>query len=129
MAGPVKCSNCGAPLDVKGRESDIVRCDYCGTDTMLETKARTVVAEDSRQFAVKLMKAIVDNLDLDEIRDLVVRLNAALPEPYSLEYENLSGSSDIAKARELVLWCQRRRLLQLLVDTLLSVRPSLDLSS
>jgi len=129
MAGPVKCGNCGAPLDVKGCKSDVVRCDYCGTDTMLETKTRTVVAEDSRQFAVKLMKAIVDNFDLDEIRDLVVRFNSALPEPYSLEYENLSGSSDIAKARELVLWCQRRRLLQLLVDTLLFIRPSLGLPS
>ena len=129
MAGPVKCSNCGAPLNVKGHESNVVRCDYCGTDTMLEGRSRTVVAEDSRQFTLKLMRAIVDNLNLDEIRDLVVRLNAALPKPYSLEYENLSGNSDIAKARELVLWCQRRRLLQLLVDTLLSVRPSLDLSS
>jgi len=128
MAGPVKCSNCGAPLDVKGRESDVVRCDYCGTDTMLETKARTVVAEDSRQFTLKLMRAIVDNFDLDEIRDLVVRLNAVLPEPYSLEYENMSGSSDIAKSRELVLWCSRRNLLQLLVDTVLSMRPSIDLS-
>jgi DNA-directed RNA polymerase subunit RPC12/RpoP len=128
MAGPVKCSNCGAPLDVKGRESDVVRCDYCGTDTMLEGRSRTVVAEDSRQFTLKLMRAIVDNLDLDEIRDLVVRLNAVLPEPYSLEYENLSGSSDIAKARELVLWCSRRNLLQLLVDTVLSMRPSIDLS-
>jgi len=128
MAEPVKCSNCGAPLDVKGRESDVVRCDYCGTDTMLETKARAVVAENSRQFTVKLMKAIVDNFDLDEIRDLVVRFNSALPEPYSLEYENLSGSSDIAKARELVLWCSRRNLLQLLVDTVLSMRPSTDLS-
>ena len=128
MAGPVKCSNCGAPLNVKGRESDVVRCNYCGTDTMLETKGRTVVAEDSRQFTLKLMRAIVDNFDLDEIRGLVVRLNAVLPEPYSLEYENLSGSSDIAKARELVLWCSRRNLLQLLVDTVLSMRPSIDLS-
>ena len=95
---------------------------------MLETKARTVVAEDSRQFTVKLMRALVDNFDLDEIRDLVVRLNAVLPEPYSLEYENMSGSSDIAKSRELVLWCSRRNLLQLLVDTVLSMRPSIDLS-
>ena len=128
MAGPVKCSNCGAPLNVKGHEANVVRCDYCGTDTMLEGRSRTVVAEDSRQFAGKLMRAIVDNLNLDEIQDLVIRLDGALPEPYRLEYENLSGSSDIAKARELVLWCQRRRLLQLLVDTVLSVRPSIDLS-
>jgi len=128
MAGPVKCSNCGAPLDVRGCESDVVRCDYCGTDTMLETKARTVMAEDSRQFTMKLMRAIVDNFDLDEIRDLVIRFDVALPEPYRLEYENLSGDNDIAKARELVLWCQRRRLLQLLVDTVLSIRPSIELS-
>ena len=128
MAGPVKCSNCGAPLNVKGHESNVVRCDYCGTDTVLEREARTVVAENSRQFTVKLMRALVDNFDLDEIRDLVVRLNAVLPEPYSLEYENVSGSSDIAKSRELVLWCSRRNLLQLLVDTVLSMRPSIDLS-
>jgi hypothetical protein len=128
MAGPVKCSNCGAPLNVKGHESNVVRCDYCGTDTVLEREARAVVAENSRQFTVKLMRALVDNFDLDEIRDLVVRLNAVLPEPYSLEYENMSGSSDIAKSRELVLWCSRRNLLQLLVDTVLSMRPSIDLS-
>ena len=128
MSEALRCESCGAPLEVKGQASHIVRCNYCRTDNVLKRATRTVVAQDSREFTVKLRKAIVENFDLDEMRELVFRLNAELPAPYSLEYDNLSGSSDTAKALELVLWCRRRGLLQLLADTVLSVRPSMDLS-
>ena len=128
MTEPVRCKSCGAPLDVQEQSSAVVRCAYCGNDHVLRRETRTVVAQDSPQFFSKIYRAIVDNFDLDEIQDLVIRLNDELPEPFTLEYENLSGSSDIAKARELVLWCRRRKLVQLLVDTVLSVRPSIDLS-
>ena len=35
MDKPAKCSNCGAPLDAKGHESDVVLCNYCGTEMVL----------------------------------------------------------------------------------------------
>ena len=128
MSEPLKCKGCGAPLVVKGQHLNIVRCDYCGTDNVLTGEARTVVADDSLQFAVKLYKAIANNFDLDGIRDLVESLKDKLSAPHRLDYENLPGSRNLDKARELVQWCQRRRLLQPLVDTVLSVQPSIDLS-
>ena len=95
---------------------------------MLAGETRTVVAEYSHQFVVKLYKAIANNFDLDGIQHLVTLLNGRLSASYGLGYENLPGSTDVAKARELVQWCQRRKCLQSLVDTVLSVRPSIDLS-
>lgn len=38
----IECNNCGAPLDVKGKER-IVKCAYCGVQTQLAA-ARTVAA-------------------------------------------------------------------------------------
>ena len=128
MSEPLKCKGCGAPLVVKDQHLKIMRCDYCGTDNVLTGEARTVVADDSPQFAVKLYKAIANNFDLDGIQDLVERLKVKLSAPHQLNYENLPGSRKLDKARELVQWCQRRRLLQPLVDTVLSVQPSIDLS-
>jgi hypothetical protein len=62
------------------------------------------------------------------MQDLVVQLNAELPAPYRLQYDDVPGNSQKSKARELVLWCQRRKVLQELVDVVLSVRPSAELS-
>jgi len=128
MSEPLRCTGCGALLVVAGQRPDVIRCEYCGADNVLAAEARTIVAQDSRPFLVKLYRAIARDFDLDGIQDLVKRLNGRLPASYDLDYENLPGTGDVGKARELVQWCRRRKCLQTLVDTVLSVRPSIDLS-
>ncbi len=128
MSTDLQCQNCGASLDVKGQKSSIIRCTYCGTDNVLQEKARTAVAQYTRQFAARLSKVIDESFTLDETQELVFRLAGELPGSYRLDYDDLPGHSQTAKARELVLWCQRRQLLQELVDAVLAARPTTDLS-
>ena len=123
----VQCPNCGAALQVRLYRSSVVRCSYCGTNTVLKAEVRSIIAQDSHSFASKLFRAIDDSFDLDEPRDLVVRLNEALPDGHTLQFEDIQGSTQKSKARELVLWCRRRNVLQPLVDTLRSMRPEIEL--
>ena len=127
MSISLKCQHCGAPFAAQGLQSRAVECAYCGVTTVLEPEARAIVVEDTRAFASKLYKAISANFDVEELQDLVVRLGEVLPVPYTLDYGNLGGNNKLSKARELVLWCRRRDLLQTLVDVVLEMRPFLEL--
>lgn len=127
MNTSLKCRHCGAPFDVKRLQSRTVKCAYCGVTTVLESEIRSIVAQDTRTFVGKLYKAISANFNIEELRNLVVRLDETLMPPYTLDFDNLGGNNNIGKSRELVLWCRRRKLLQTLVDVVLEVRPSLEL--
>lgn len=127
MNTSLKCQHCGAPFDVKGLQARAVECTYCGVTTVLAPEVRSIIAEDSRTFVGKPHKAISANFDVEELRNLVVRLDEVLAPPYTLDYDNLGGNNNIGKSRELVLWCRRRGLLQTLVDVILEARPSLEL--
>ncbi len=128
MIRNLRCPNCGAALDPKIQKTNVIQCDYCQTNHLIEPRVHSPVGKNSHQFASKLYKVIDENFGLDELEDLVMRLNQVLPGQTSLDYDDIPGTSQKSKARELVLWCRRRAVLQSLADTVLSVRPSIDLS-
>lgn len=78
---------------------------------------------DLHNFPASLYRTIVERFNLDELRILVMQLNDVLPEGVYLDYENLAGSTKMRRAQELVSWCLRRSVLQLLGDTVLDMRP------
>ena len=127
MNKSLECQHCGAPLNVKGAQARTVECAYCGTTAVLEPELHKVIARNTRAFAVKLYRALSTSFTGEELQDLIVRLNEVLPPPYALDVDNLAGNNNVAKARELVTWCQRRGVLQQLVETALVIRPSLDI--
>ena len=118
MVKELQCQSCGAALDVKIQRAGVIRCNYCGSNHVLEAEVRTVIADNSSRFASQLFRVIDDSFSLEELKDLVLRLNEALPAGYFLDYDDLPGGSQKAKARELVQWCRRREQLQPLVDTI-----------
>jgi hypothetical protein len=69
---------------------------------------------------------MADGFTLAELQDLVVDLNGRLPAGYSLNYDDIGGETVRGKTRELVLWCQRRNVLQTLVEAVQAVRPTID---
>lgn len=67
---------------------------------------------------LKTLRDALDNGYSDgELRDLCLELN--------LDYEDLPGDGQAAKARELVLYCKRRGLLAALVERVMRDRPHL----
>jgi uncharacterized Zn finger protein (UPF0148 family) len=127
MNRSLRCQNCGAALHVSQQKSGLIRCDYCETDTVVEVRANPVQAEYSRQFTSRLRKLIDEYFTEDEMRDLVAQLDAVLTAPYRIQYDDLPGRSQSSKALELVKWCERRQLLQALVDVVHAMRPSIEL--
>lgn len=69
--------------------------------------------------SLELLDSIVSNYDLDELKTLIMRLDAQLS-GYVLRYDGLAGNNINAKARELVLWCRRRDILDQLSNVLQS---------
>lgn len=128
MSREFRCQSCGASLNVREQGAEgIVRCDYCGTDCVVEVRGGSRKAEYNREFVSRLHRAIDNHFTEEETRDLVFELSGALPAASRIEYDDLAGRGQGAKARELVLWCQRRSLLQELVDVVYSVRPSIEM--
>ncbi len=67
------------------------------------------------EFSIELMRILNSAFTLDEIRTLCFELD--------VDFENLSGDTKAAKARELILWGKRSNALQLIQDTIKSGRP------
>ena len=86
-------------------------------------RAGLVMTAVSRPLAeadvnLKTLRDALDNGYSDgELRDLCLELN--------LDYEDLPGDGQAAKARELVLFCKRRGLLAALVERVMRDRPHL----
>jgi transcription elongation factor Elf1 len=127
MSKELRCQSCGASLNVKEQRSNIIQCDYCGTECVVEIRGSFGKVDYGRQFVSKLYRAIDSHFTENEMRDLVVELNGKLMAPYFVDYDDLAGGGQRAKARELVQWCQRRKLLQELVDAVHSIRPSIKI--
>lgn len=122
----LQCKACYAPLEAKKQHSNIVKCEFCGTENVLSREIRTVVVEHSQKFMVRLYGAIYHDFgSMDEMRHLITLLNGEI-EPY-LNFENIAGDTAQRKALELVQWCYRRYLLQDLVNVCLSLRPNMDI--
>ena len=126
MNKSLRCQNCGAALHVSQQKSGMIRCDYCGTDTVVEVRTNPIQVEYSRQFTSRLRKLIDEHFTEDEMRDLVAELDAVLTAPYRIQYDDLPGRSQSSKALELVKWCERRQLLQALVDVVHAMRSSIE---
>jgi hypothetical protein len=127
MSNPLACQSCGAPLSVEDKESAVVKCTYCGTDHTVAIPGSAPRVDYGRKFTATLFRAIARHFTEAELRDLVLQLNAVLSDPYHLTYDSLAGEEKRSKARELVMWCERRRLLQELLDVIYAVRPSFQI--
>ena len=70
------------------------------------------------EFSIELMRILNNAYTLDEIRTLCFELD--------IDFDNLSGDTKEAKARELILWGKRNNSLQLIQDTIKSGRPDIE---
>ena len=124
----MQCQSCFASLNIKGQWSNIVVCDYCGTEHTLSESVKQVKAHDSQRFVVKLFRILARKFEDEELEQLIFELNYALPRQCSILHpDDIAGNVRSAKARNLVSWCRRRSYLQELVDTVVTLRPSLAL--
>ena len=122
------CKSCYAPLNATKQHSNIIVCEYCQTENVLSSEIRIVTAEYSYRFRVRLYEAIAFSFGtLDDLKDLIIRLDGQLEYPHRVDFDSLSGSNTKMKSLELVGWCYRRSLLQELVDVALSLRPGMDI--
>ena len=121
----LRCQNCFAALDVSGSSRGIIRCGYCGTDNAMPSDVRKVQAEDSQVFVMALLEAIKNQSSLSDINSVCVTLSGRAR--LRIDYDDLPGSGKPDKARELVLYCRRRGLLQELVDAILDVNPRFEI--
>lgn len=85
------------------------------------------MVKHSHRATVQLAREMADGYTLTELQDLVVDLNSRLPAGYNLNYDDIGGETVRSKTRELVLWCQRRNVLQTLIETVQAVCPTIDL--
>ena len=123
----LQCVSCYAPLDATNQHKSLIVCGYCGTENALGDDLRSIRAEYSHRFRVRLINAIEFSFgSLDEIKYLIIQLDGYL-EGYRVDYDNLSGSTIRMKSMELVQWCYRRGLLQELVDVCLQLRPRMEI--
>lgn len=124
------CASCFAPLSVKDQHSNIIRCEYCGAEHVLDRNVRVVMAEDSHAFAVRLAYAISDSFSSWNDMQELISLYSAEPGVvyHRLSFDNISGNTVRNKALELAMWAKRRGLLQELVDVAISLRPYIDLT-
>lgn len=127
VMGDVKCQSCFAALDMRSG-GGIVRCEFCGTDNVLNRETRIVKAQDSHQFTLALYNAIAREFDNEGIRDLCVRVSDRLEykHVYRIDFDDLRGESRKMKALSLVEWCRMRGELQPLVDVVIAIRPQID---
>ncbi|MEM7116838.1 MAG: hypothetical protein AAF614_30685 [Chloroflexota bacterium] len=122
----MQCQSCFANLNIKGQWSSIVVCDYCGTEHTLSESVKQIKAQDSQRFVVKLARMLASDFADEELEQLIFELNYALPRQCSILHpDDIGGNVRSTKARNLVSWCRRRRYLQPLVDTIVTLRPSL----
>lgn len=128
MTTQIKCQSCHAVLEVMGQAGGVVRCEYCGTQNLLSKEVRRVVAEDNHQFFVALYRAIAAEFNLDELDTLIVRVSGEVPSIYRLSPDDIPGRTRDNRAMELAYWCRRRGQLQPLVDTVLAIRPTIDIN-
>lgn len=126
MSEELRCQNCGASLEIGEIGEGVVRCAYCGANYKADKK-REIEVEYSRDFTVKLYRVIDEEFTTEETKELVMALQGKLPETYRLDYDDIGGSNQRSKARELVKWCERRRLLRELTESVMSLRPAVEL--
>lgn len=122
----LKCKGCGAALEPGVSRTAIIRCPYCGTSNVLPSSVRQSVVKLTHQVAVQLARDMADNFTLTELQDLIVDLNGRLPAHYRVNYDDIGGETIRGKTRELVLWCQRRNMLQALIEAIQAARPTID---
>ena len=127
MSEELRCQSCGAWLEVGKDVAQIVQCAYCGGNIRIKASEQAVQAEYSRQFTTRLYRAIDESFTAEEMKELVVLLNGKLSGPYRLDYDDIPGNNQRSKALALVQWCERRMILQDLVDVVVSFRPTISL--
>jgi hypothetical protein len=102
------------------------------TEEQLKKALREVVTELKEEktgqtpLTVRLIEIINARFNAEELRSLCADLHAMYPDRLcdpSLDYDSLVGQGKAAKARELVLYCQRRGMLDELASAIRDRRP------
>jgi hypothetical protein len=122
----LRCQSCGAWLEIEETGEGVVGCAYCGANYEAVGR-REVAVEYSRDFTMKLYRVIDESFTSEEMKELVLELEGRLPGSYRLDYDDIGGNNQRSKARELVQWCRRRRLLRELAEVVVDLRPTVDL--
>lgn len=107
------------------------------TEEELKSALREVVIELEEQKTgratpnpVKLIEVLDTRFDSEELHSLCVILLITYPNRMtnpSLYYDSLEGQGKASKIRELVLYCQRRNMLDELTSAILDQRPDVEM--
>ena len=121
-AGRSKPGSDGVPASNNGRPDTIPPCftNRCATPRAPLGSAMTVASRplgNGEVNLVRLRQALDDGYNDSELRDLCFELD--------IDYEDLPGDGQSAKARELVLFARRRGQIAQLVEHVMRDRPQL----
>lgn len=83
--------------------------------TTQERRYRLVTEQDTATRLVQIRRIVADVFTLEEMNDLAFQLG--------INYEEIKGDSPLEKARELVLYCENRGLVENLIHTCQAQRP------
>jgi hypothetical protein len=96
-------------------------------------EVRTKLDEETtgqKPLAERLFRALDTRFDTEELRTLCFDLFTMYPDQMTgpdLDYDNLAGEGKTGKARELVRYCQRREMIEELVEAVRRRRSKVDL--
>jgi hypothetical protein len=122
----LKCVSCHGVLEVKQQNSLIVKCGFCGTENQLDIGAIKIVVDNSHKYSSLLARAMRETFNLAELKDITIQMNRNLPAGYVCDPDGFPSTKP-SYVLELVMWSQRRGVLQILLNTALEFRPTLYL--
>jgi len=125
MNTAIKCKTCNAGLNILHSNSGVVRCEYCGEDTVLEKKVRLALYEDSSRFQLALRKAMIDSFDnarLQMLGSTFLAVNS------TFDFEVVKRSNKNLTILEFIGWAKRRGNLKELYTCILEEAPEIDIT-
>jgi NAD-dependent SIR2 family protein deacetylase len=121
----VTCGTCNAGLEVLHSNSGVVKCDYCGTDNVLNKEVRLTLYEDSARFQLALRKAMIASFDNAALQILGSTFLAVHPQ---FDFENVKRESKNLTVMEFIGYAKRRGMLKELYTCVLDEVPEIDIT-
>lgn len=114
----LKCQNCNGDLDLsKGTLGNVLTCEYCESEHVLENRIRFHISSfDPNPFRIFLREMIVKYFNMQDLRLVYDNLEAKTRQ---FNFEDIRGETKSAKALEMVLYGQRRGLLELMIEEMM----------